>query len=114
MTEHQEGHLDGLPLVLRSEPFGGLLFIPNEAVHVELDHEGYAFVRDYLGGRRSVQNEAERELLARLHQELPNLESRRLEVFENFCRGAAAATGVVPVGGPTIGRQFSPGEARRP
>ncbi|MBI4702467.1 MAG: radical SAM protein [Deltaproteobacteria bacterium] len=65
-----EDLLHRLPLVLREEPFGGLLFSPRDAVHLELDRDGLGFVRDYLRGRAAACTAPERELVQRLQAEL--------------------------------------------
>ena len=39
------------PLILRQEHFGGILFAPHDGSFLELDHDGYAAVRDRLRGR---------------------------------------------------------------
>ena len=59
-----------LPVILRCEPFGGILFRPEDAVHVELDHEAFAFMGDYLAGRRGPRSEAERRLLQNVLAEI--------------------------------------------
>jgi radical SAM protein with 4Fe4S-binding SPASM domain len=62
-----------LALVLRQEPFGGILFDPGDGTHVELDAEGFAFVRAWLCGEREPQGERERAFAASLAAEVPRL-----------------------------------------
>lgn len=40
-----------MSILLRHEAFGGLLFRPEDAVHVELDREAFAFMTDPRGLR---------------------------------------------------------------
>lgn len=86
MTEH---HLRGLPLVLREEPFGGLLFRADGAVHIELDPEGFVFVREHLLGGRSPRTDDERALLARLETEIDGLADRQVKLFDCPATGTA-------------------------
>lgn len=58
-----------LPLVLRREPFGGILFQPADATQLELDAEGYRVVRAWLAGEGGASDE-ERAFLAQIGLEL--------------------------------------------
>jgi len=75
-------HLDGLPLLLRREAFGGLLFAPREAVHIELDHEAFEFVHAHLTRQRAPSCAEEQHLLERLRAELGVTEVSRTRTVE--------------------------------
>jgi len=66
-------------LLLRRETFGGLLFVPQDAVHVELDREAFAFMQEYLAGQRMPEGPEEHQLLDSVLREIgasEGLESR--------------------------------------
>jgi radical SAM protein with 4Fe4S-binding SPASM domain len=63
--------------LLRREPFGGILFIPEDAVHIELDHEAFSFLSELLGGRRDLRGEDEALLLKNI---LAEVRSGRLDL----------------------------------
>ncbi|MCP4601621.1 MAG: radical SAM protein [Proteobacteria bacterium] len=50
-------------LLLRRETFGGILFMPEDAVHIELDRDGFAFMLDHLMSGRAPKNAEETRLL---------------------------------------------------
>jgi radical SAM protein with 4Fe4S-binding SPASM domain len=70
---HPTSKLAGLPLVVRRESFGGILFDPGDGTYVELDKEGFGFVRRWLEGAAATTDE-ERELLGQLLTTLPSFE----------------------------------------
>jgi radical SAM protein with 4Fe4S-binding SPASM domain len=67
------GRLAGLPLTLRRERFGGILFDPTDGTYLELDEEGFDLARRWLGGEAPC-SPAERAFLDRLLAALPSLE----------------------------------------
>jgi radical SAM protein with 4Fe4S-binding SPASM domain len=56
--------------LLRREAFGGLLFVPEGALHIELDHEGFAFMHAHLTGGRAPRGEQEARLLEQILREV--------------------------------------------
>ena len=62
-----------LPLVLRREPFGGLLFEPSTATCVELDEEAYSTLRRALAEERQPASDEERALMEQLRASIPSL-----------------------------------------
>lgn len=65
---------EALPLVLRREPFGGILFDPQRGTHVELDAEAFALLADWVSWGRQAWTPAEQALMAQLRAEIPALE----------------------------------------
>lgn len=70
-TDHRVPH--ELPLILRREPRGGLLFEPTTGTYVELDHEAYSTLRRWLTEGRKPSTDAERALLGQLRASVPSL-----------------------------------------
>ncbi len=73
-----------LPLVLRREPFGGILFEPADATYLELDPGAHALLRAVLGGSggHDAASEEERAFLATVEAEIPGLRGRRTRLLE--------------------------------
>lgn len=73
-----------LPLVLRREKFGGILFDPADASHLELDQEAFALAYAWMVKRRLPTTDAEKNLLRKIITELPALgdEPRPLRLCE--------------------------------
>ena len=59
------------PLVLRREPFGGILFDPFDGTHLELDAEAFEVVRALLLEGRAPATEPERALVTGVEREMP-------------------------------------------
>ena len=59
------------PLVLRREPFGGILFDPFDGTHLELDAEAFEVVRALLLNGRAPATEPERALVSGVQREMP-------------------------------------------
>jgi radical SAM protein with 4Fe4S-binding SPASM domain len=66
-------HPAELPLVLRREPFGGLLFEPSTATCVEVDGEAYSTLRRCVDDGWQSVTDAERALMDRLRASIPSL-----------------------------------------
>lgn len=56
--------------LLRRESFGGLLFVPKDAVHIELDHEAFAFMERHIRHEQQPSTDQERQLLEQIQQEV--------------------------------------------
>jgi radical SAM protein with 4Fe4S-binding SPASM domain len=63
-----------LPLILRRESFGGVLFDPSDATYLELDEEAFGFVHGWLRDGRQPRSKEELRLLAELHKEAAGLQ----------------------------------------
>lgn len=80
------------PLVLRREPFGGVLFDPVDGTHLELDAEGYSAVARALFAREPPASDDERAFLEAVCREVPAVADPARQV-----RGRVTATGVGPL-----------------
>lgn len=60
-------------LVLRREPFGGILFDPARGTHVEVDVEGFELLRDWLSGARLPATPEERAFVESVRGEVPGI-----------------------------------------
>jgi radical SAM protein with 4Fe4S-binding SPASM domain len=67
------GDARDLPLVLRRERFGGILFDPQRGTHVELDAEAFGLLSDWVRWGRQPWTADERSLMAQLRAEVPSL-----------------------------------------
>jgi radical SAM protein with 4Fe4S-binding SPASM domain len=59
-----------LPLVLRREPFGGIVFDPFDGTMLELDHEAYEVARKTLKGLGLFFRKEKREMMRHIKQEV--------------------------------------------
>ncbi|OGQ89593.1 MAG: hypothetical protein A2289_20410 [Deltaproteobacteria bacterium RIFOXYA12_FULL_58_15] len=57
-------------LLLRREPFGGILFSPDDAVHVDLDHGAFTFIREHIENGRLAATQEELDVLDQVIAEL--------------------------------------------
>ena len=80
------------PIVLRREPFGGILFDPVDGTHLELDVEGYAAVARALFERQPPASDAERAFLDEVRREVPAVADP-----ERTVRGRVTSTGLGPL-----------------
>jgi radical SAM protein with 4Fe4S-binding SPASM domain len=62
-----------LPLVLRRETFGGILFDPQRGTHLELDAEAFELLADWISWGRQAWTVDEKALMAQLRAEIPAL-----------------------------------------
>jgi radical SAM protein with 4Fe4S-binding SPASM domain len=62
------------PLVLRREAFGGILFDPFDATHLELDAEGFEVVRAALIDGRAPEGEEAQAFFESVRREIPGLD----------------------------------------
>lgn|GEM_PF-452872 len=62
--------LQELPLVMRKEPFGGIVFDPFDGTMLELDPEAYGVARKTLKGRGLFFSREKREMMRELKREL--------------------------------------------
>lgn len=69
-------NLAHLPLVLRPEAFGGVLFDPADATFLELDHEGFAALAAYAGDPAHPQDGATAAFLDEVRAQLTRLDGR--------------------------------------
>ncbi len=67
-----------LPFILRREPFGGLLFEPENGTYVELDREAYQVLRDWFTSGRVPQGADEQAFLRELVASAPSLGGGRV------------------------------------
>lgn len=67
------GNTAQLPLVLRQESFGGILFDPSDGTTLELDTDGYVCVRDWLCGSQGPLAHDQRDFVSRVQAEVPSL-----------------------------------------
>jgi radical SAM protein with 4Fe4S-binding SPASM domain len=80
------------PLVLRPEPFGGILFDPVDGTHLELDRDGYGVVARALFGREPPATDEERAFFAEVAREVPAVADPARQV-----RGRETPTGIAPL-----------------
>ena len=66
--ENTSGHPGAI--VFRNEPFGGLIFAPDDAVHMELDHEAWEVVLGWYQNRRRPRTWQEAKLLISIAKEI--------------------------------------------
>ncbi len=69
-------NLSRLPIVLRPEPFGGVLFDPADATFLELDTAGFSFLWEYFDNPGTRIGDDEATLLAEVKRNLTQLEQR--------------------------------------
>ena len=69
-----------MPLTLRKELFGGILFDPSIGTHVELDAEGFELAKRWLVEGTEPASESERKLAESLQEEVPGLGASRPRV----------------------------------
>ena len=74
--------LGQLPMVLRREYFGGVMFDPADATFIELDAEGYALLRDFARDPGMALDQSAEVLLAQVREQLVSLDGRRIRVVE--------------------------------
>lgn len=60
-------------LLLRGESFGGILFDPADGTFLELDLDGYRFVRGWLAEQQQARTDGERAFQASVIAEIPSL-----------------------------------------
>lgn len=83
-----------LPIALRAESFGGILFDPADATFLELDHEGFELLWDYADNPAGVRSGEELRLLGEVREQLRALDGRP---FRRIPRQSPAADGGLPV-----------------
>jgi radical SAM protein with 4Fe4S-binding SPASM domain len=93
-----------LPLVLRAERFGGILFDPSQGTHVEVDAGAYDLLRGWLTSGRGAETEEERALLAELQSEIPSLgeEGARLRLVPDRSEDLPEYANARVLGAPTL------------
>ncbi|MDJ0761506.1 MAG: radical SAM protein [Myxococcota bacterium] len=69
--------VDGQGALLRREPFGGILFIPQDAVHIELDRDAFCLFQALLDGHRELKGADEEVLIKRI---LTQIEDTKLVI----------------------------------
>lgn len=67
-----------LPLVLRAESFGGVLFDPADATFLELDHEGFDLICDYADQPQRQRPDAEKVFLDQVASNLTRFGGRSI------------------------------------
>lgn len=67
-----------LPFILRREPFGGLLFEPENGTYVELDHEAHDWLHEWFTKRRTPESESERAFMRQLVTAAPSLAKEQI------------------------------------
>lgn len=92
------------PLVLRREPFGGILFDPGSGTHVEMDAAAHDFLRDWLVSRRQPSTDEERSFLERLQAEVPSLAGQpgRLRLVPDLSGRVQPFRNATVLGSPTL------------
>jgi hypothetical protein len=80
-----------LPLVLRRERFGGILFDPFDGTHLELDPSGFELIRDWLTQGREPATPEERDFLASVRREMPTVHAGSRPVRERIESPSVAA-----------------------
>lgn len=83
-----------LPIVLRAESFGGVLFDPADATFIELDHEGFELLWDYAESPTGERDQASLEMLDEVRGELRQLDGRR---FRRVARQSLTRENPLPV-----------------
>lgn len=68
-------------MVLRREPFGGLVFNPSDGTLLELDREAFELVLDAVKGLRAPVGGDETALMAKVAELFPDLGERRLKII---------------------------------
>jgi radical SAM protein with 4Fe4S-binding SPASM domain len=85
--------LDALPIVLRPEAFGGVLFDPADATFLELDPDGFALLWTYAEEPGRPLGGAAERFLGEVRRSLKRLEGRG---FRRIAIDPAASSGPVP------------------
>ena len=75
-SKHPRGKLAHLPLILRAEHFGGVLFDPADATFLELDHDGFRALWSYAEGPRSAPDGATADFLDEVRANVTQLDGR--------------------------------------
>lgn len=93
-----------LPFILRREPFGGLLFEPQNGTYVELDQEAYLFLRDWLTENRQPETPDEKGFLKQLGASAPSLRGEQVlyHIPRDFPQQMAAFTNATVLSSPTV------------
>lgn len=96
--------VDDRPLLLRREPFGGILFDPVDGTHVEVDSEAYDFLSAWLVSGRAPTSTEEEQLAADLTAEIPSLrrESRECRLVADNSRRVHPYANATVLGSPTL------------
>lgn len=84
------------PLVLRREPFGGIVFDPVDGTYLELDGDGFAAVRRHLVDRLAPATPEERALVDAVRAEMPGF------ALDRAVRGPASLADPAPTRNATV------------
>jgi len=93
-----------LPLIVRKETFGGILFDPEQGTHVEVDREAFDFLCGWLSRGLGPATDEERALVERLCAEVPALRGAKPEhrVVADLAARLPAYRHATVLGSPTL------------
>lgn len=91
------------PLLLRREPFGGILFDPEDGTHLEVDLEAFSFLKDWLLSGRPPRTAEEGTFIEHIHAEVPSLrEGRDCRVARDLSFHVGTYDNATVLGSPSL------------